>query len=129
MGVCHCPVFTARPVWIMWMGTPIPTYTLHQGHLYLPTPCMHLYLPTPCTHLYLCTCASGWTGVSCEIDMDECLSSPCMLWGSCGWLHVCLVCIVNMTFMSARHRLALMGELLCLLLLQTSLFCAGKLSA
>ena len=26
---------------------------------------------------YLCSCADGYEGINCEIDIDECLSSPC----------------------------------------------------
>lgn len=46
----------------------------------------------PCTHdgicedfysYYLCTCAKGWTGTHCEINIDECVSNPCVH-GNCS---------------------------------------------
>lgn len=32
---------------------------------------------------YFCTCESGWTGVNCDTNIDECLSNPCFNGGIC----------------------------------------------
>ena len=32
---------------------------------------------------YNCSCNKGWTGKSCEIDIDECISMPCKNGGTC----------------------------------------------
>ena len=32
---------------------------------------------------YKCTCASGYTGINCETNIDECNSNPCLNSGSC----------------------------------------------
>ena len=32
---------------------------------------------------FRCRCASGWTGILCEMDVDECISRPCLNRGQC----------------------------------------------
>ena len=32
---------------------------------------------------YTCTCAAGYTGKDCQINIDDCVSSPCMNDGTC----------------------------------------------
>ena len=33
---------------------------------------------------YTCTCAAGWQGVNCDINVDECVSAPCANGGMCS---------------------------------------------
>ncbi|XP_060574301.1 fibropellin-1-like isoform X2 [Ruditapes philippinarum] len=35
-------------------------------------------------HGYTCTCAGGWQGTNCDIDIDECLSNPCQNGATCN---------------------------------------------
>ena len=32
---------------------------------------------------YSCTCAVGWTGRNCEINIDDCSPNPCQNGGTC----------------------------------------------
>ncbi|VDI28035.1 Hypothetical predicted protein, partial [Mytilus galloprovincialis] len=41
-------------------------------------PCTSTYRAESFDLYYDCACLPGWTGVYCEINIDECLSSPCM---------------------------------------------------
>jgi len=34
-------------------------------------------------YAYTCVCARGYTGYNCEIDVDDCVSSPCMNGSTC----------------------------------------------
>ncbi|XP_072518295.1 protein crumbs homolog 2a isoform X2 [Salminus brasiliensis] len=47
-----------------------------------PQPCQHGGTCEDLFHLYRCTCPSGWEGLTCETDTDECSSGPC-LHGQC----------------------------------------------
>lgn len=33
---------------------------------------------------FMCTCRRGYTGLRCEEDVDECLSSPCQNQATCS---------------------------------------------
>ena len=42
---------------------------------------MYILISGNCTddvYSYICKCEAGWTGKKCEIDKDECESSPCV---------------------------------------------------
>lgn len=34
-------------------------------------------------NMFLCTCVPGFKGVTCEININECASSPCLNKGTC----------------------------------------------
>ena len=33
--------------------------------------------------IYICTCVDGWTGTSCEMNIDDCSPNPCQNGGTC----------------------------------------------
>ena len=33
---------------------------------------------------YRCACSAGYTGLLCEADVNECLSTPCLNGGTCN---------------------------------------------
>jgi Notch-like protein len=37
----------------------------------------------PNSFQYVCACAAGYTGVDCEVDINECSSAPCQHGGAC----------------------------------------------
>uniref|UniRef100_A0A8D2IYT3 Crumbs cell polarity complex component 1 n=1 Tax=Varanus komodoensis TaxID=61221 RepID=A0A8D2IYT3_VARKO len=76
------------------------------------TGCMELdaCLSSPCMHggkceddyaYYHCTCAEGWTGSHCEINIDECASNPCAH-GNCSDRTASYVCLCESGYMGAR---------------------------
>ena len=42
-------------------------------------PCTHLNRATNFDLNYICVCTSGYTGIHCTDDIDECQSSPCAM--------------------------------------------------
>ena len=45
---------------------------------------MHMYAPTQDqVNRYVCACASGFSGQSCETNIDDCESNPCQNGGAC----------------------------------------------
>ena len=61
-------------------GGPVPDGQLagrQQGNWW---PCQGRH----CLPGYQCSCAMGWAGVACEVDIDECVSNPCLRGGRCG---------------------------------------------
>ena len=42
---------------------------------------MYILIIGNCTddvYSYICKCEAGWTGKICEVEIDECESSPCV---------------------------------------------------
>ena len=42
---------------------------------------MYILITGNCTddiYSYICKCDAGWTGKRCEVEIDECESSPCV---------------------------------------------------
>ena len=36
---------------------------------------------------YQCNCEEGWTGVNCDVNINDCLKGICNLQGTCtGWV-------------------------------------------
>jgi hypothetical protein len=58
-----------------------------------PNPCLNGSTCADSGFSYTCTCAPGWTGINCETNINECVSSPCVN-GACidkvnGYQCVC----------------------------------------
>ena len=47
--------------------------------------CMHVCVHCVCVFMqsYTCNCLEAYTGSNCEMDIDECASSPCQYNGTC----------------------------------------------
>ncbi|XP_065054363.1 fibropellin-3-like isoform X2 [Rhopilema esculentum] len=61
----------------------------------LHSPCQNNGSCTDLTKDYLCNCTPGYTGKSCETEINECLSYPCLNHGHCidlvnGYSCICL---------------------------------------
>ena len=51
-------------------------------------PCDHSGTCLDYINEYICSCAQGFTGVSCETDIEECDSSPCENGATCNEAEV-----------------------------------------
>ena len=53
-------------------------------HMYMHV-CVHAHMCTLCVFMqsYTCNCQAAYTGSNCEMDIDECASSPCQYNGTC----------------------------------------------
>ena len=84
---CTCPSATSGSD----CSTPSPG-----AHPCDSNPCLHgsTCLPHSAAN-YTCTCSSGFTGTRCEININDCISDPCMNGGQCtdwidGFICSCL---------------------------------------
>ncbi|XP_048458200.1 protein crumbs homolog 1 [Rhincodon typus] len=64
---------------------------ISSNHVIMGCPMKNICMPNPCKNngscedmvsYYRCNCASGWTGLNCEVNINECQSSPC-IHGNC----------------------------------------------
>lgn len=53
------------------------------AHAHVVFWCVLLHIQMTPLGGYYCTCERGWTGPNCEIEINECLSNPCLNGGSC----------------------------------------------
>lgn len=59
---------------------PFYYHTACDEHFYgenCETPCKCGRGAQTCHHINGCVCELGWTGETCELDVNECLTSPC----------------------------------------------------
>jgi len=49
-----------------------------------PNPCENNGTCTDGENSFTCDCVDGFTGDTCETDIDECLSFPCLNGGTCS---------------------------------------------
>ena len=75
-------------------------FSLHPPPSPFPSSHTHMYTPHHThthTHTqdavatYICTCVDGWTGTSCETNIDDCSSNPCQNGGTCTVSEVSLL--------------------------------------
>uniref|UniRef100_A0A8C4D9G2 Cubilin n=1 Tax=Dicentrarchus labrax TaxID=13489 RepID=A0A8C4D9G2_DICLA len=94
-GGCH-PLATCSSS----PGTSFPICTCPPGYIgngYGPTgctetsnicqtnnPCINGQCATTVAPGYICNCNSGWQGVNCDQNLNECLSNPCQNGGTCN---------------------------------------------
>lgn len=87
--------------------TPVPPTTSRTT----PTPPTLACAADPCANGacydladggFFCDCADGWSGATCEGDVDECAPSPCVNGGTCTDGGVAFTCACPAGFTGAR---------------------------
>ena len=76
---------------------------------------MYILIIGNCTddvYSYICKCEAGWTGKRCEVEIDECESSPCVNGNGSFLLRTFLPQFV-------RNKLLNMNVLVCVILCRT----------
>jgi hypothetical protein len=57
-------------------------YTTPDNHC-APNPCQNGATCTNGTSGYTCACLPGWTGINCDVNIDDCAGHPCLNGGTC----------------------------------------------